>query len=94
MLLKRRAVGLVLPLLVATLVGTGADVSKAAPPGHVLNHEGDAPGEATDPGENGKPDSSGSQGESGSDRDSPCTSVSSAAPAAGPVTVCTGQQAG
>ena len=83
--------GLVAPTKVAFALSGNA--SKAVPPSQ-MNHDGDSPGETADPGEAGKPDGSGSQGESGSDRDSPCTSVSSAAPAAGPVTVCTGQQAG
>jgi hypothetical protein len=100
--MKRRAVALVAPFLAATLLGppgaalaTGGHVSKAGPLSHILTHDGDSPGETAEPGEAGNPDDSGSQGENGSDSDNPsCMSAGSAAPAAGPVTVCPGRQAG
>jgi hypothetical protein len=93
------AVALLMAILVAptrTAFAVSGNVSKAGPPS-LMTHDGNSPGDKADPGDAGSQgDNANRDGtdESGNDRDNPCMSVSSTAPAAGPVTVCPGRQAG
>lgn len=97
----------VLPVALVGLPGTalanGGEASTAAPPRHDLTHDGDQSDDDTEnqendadtPVESDRPGTSENPGDSDdSGSDASCTSVESAAPALGPVTVCVGKQPG
>ena len=102
--MKRRAVALMAAVLLAALVGppktafaVGRDVLNTGLIRHSPAHDGDNPdGNADSPGDPGHSGNAGNPGDNDNDPgdNSPCTSVRSAAPAVGPVTVCVGHQPG